>query len=200
MIWCCRTGGWWQSRSDKNCRSLPSLWRFLWNDPKDSKDFKYLLFTECPKFTPAHKSFMAKFLTPEVGETRYIVTCRLVLCCVKSCRVVSYCVVFCEVMFLWRFVRIYMLLSVRFSLITWRIRITTPMYSCCYPMKQAFPSLLCSALLYSSLLSSSLLCSALLCSSHSFSSHLFSTIIQLFFPHIVMSEAVDISAHLNLYL
>lgn len=58
------------------------------NDPKDSKDFKYLLFTECPKFTPAHKSFMAKFLTPEVGETRYIVTCRLVLCCVKSCRVI----------------------------------------------------------------------------------------------------------------
>jgi hypothetical protein len=36
------------------------------NDPKDSKDFKYLSFTECPKFTPAHKSFMAKFLTPEV--------------------------------------------------------------------------------------------------------------------------------------
>jgi hypothetical protein len=35
------------------------------HDPKDSKDFKYLNFTECPKFS-GHKSFMAKFLTPEV--------------------------------------------------------------------------------------------------------------------------------------
>lgn len=35
-------------------------------DSKDSKDFKYVTFTELPKFTPAHRSAMAKFLTPEV--------------------------------------------------------------------------------------------------------------------------------------
>ena len=37
-------------------------------DPKDSADFKYVQFTEMPKFTPAHKSAMAKYLTPEVRE------------------------------------------------------------------------------------------------------------------------------------
>jgi len=37
-------------------------------DPKDAKDFKYLTFTELPKFTPAHKSAMAKYLTPELFE------------------------------------------------------------------------------------------------------------------------------------
>ncbi len=37
-------------------------------DPKDSADFKYVTFTELPKFTPAHKSLMAKTLTPELFE------------------------------------------------------------------------------------------------------------------------------------
>ena len=35
-------------------------------DPKDSKDFKYVTFSELPKFTPGHRSAMAKFLTAEV--------------------------------------------------------------------------------------------------------------------------------------
>ena len=35
-------------------------------DIKDSKDFKYVLFSELPTFTPAHRSAMAKFLTAEV--------------------------------------------------------------------------------------------------------------------------------------
>lgn len=38
-------------------------------DVKDSKDFKYVLFSELPKFTPGHRSAMAKFLTPEVNGT-----------------------------------------------------------------------------------------------------------------------------------
>jgi len=37
-------------------------------DAKDSKDFKYLTFTELPAFTPAHKSLMAKTLTAELFE------------------------------------------------------------------------------------------------------------------------------------
>mmetsp|Transcript_27784 Transcript_27784/g.26597 ORF Transcript_27784/g.26597 Transcript_27784/m.26597 type:complete len:475 (-) Transcript_27784:400-1824(-) len=38
------------------------------DDPKNSKDFKYVSFSELPKFTPAHRSAMAKYLTPEVFE------------------------------------------------------------------------------------------------------------------------------------
>lgn len=37
-------------------------------DPKDSKDFKYVTFSEVPKFTDKHKSAMAKFCTAEVFE------------------------------------------------------------------------------------------------------------------------------------
>lgn len=37
-------------------------------DPKDSADFKYVTWTELPKFTPAHRSLMAKHLTPELFE------------------------------------------------------------------------------------------------------------------------------------
>lgn len=37
-------------------------------DPKDSPDFKYVTFTTIPAFTPAHKSLMAKTLTPELFE------------------------------------------------------------------------------------------------------------------------------------
>ena len=37
-------------------------------DPKDTIDFKYVKFTEIPKLTPAHKSAMAKYLTPEIFE------------------------------------------------------------------------------------------------------------------------------------
>jgi len=37
-------------------------------DPKDSKDFKYVTYTEFPTFTPLHKSLMAKHLTPELFE------------------------------------------------------------------------------------------------------------------------------------
>lgn len=37
-------------------------------DPKDTADFKYVKFTEVPKLTPAHKSAMAKYLTPELFE------------------------------------------------------------------------------------------------------------------------------------
>jgi len=37
-------------------------------DVKDSKDFKYVTFTEFPKFTPAHRSLIAKTLTPELFE------------------------------------------------------------------------------------------------------------------------------------
>jgi len=35
-------------------------------DPKDSNDFAYLTYEELPKFTDAHKSLMAKTLTPEL--------------------------------------------------------------------------------------------------------------------------------------
>jgi len=35
-------------------------------DVKDTKDFAYMTFDECPQFTPKHKSAMAKFTTPEV--------------------------------------------------------------------------------------------------------------------------------------
>lgn len=35
-------------------------------DPKDTRDFKYVTFTELPKFTDAHKSLMSKVLTPEL--------------------------------------------------------------------------------------------------------------------------------------
>ena len=35
-------------------------------DPKNTTDFKYVEYSEVPKFTDAHKSAMAKFLTPEV--------------------------------------------------------------------------------------------------------------------------------------
>jgi hypothetical protein len=37
-------------------------------DPKDGPDFKYVTFNELPKFTPQHKSGMAKHLTPELFE------------------------------------------------------------------------------------------------------------------------------------
>lgn len=37
-------------------------------DTKDAPDFKYVTFTECPKFEAAHKSAMAKHLTPELFE------------------------------------------------------------------------------------------------------------------------------------
>jgi len=37
-------------------------------DVKDTKDFKYVTWTECPAFTPTHRSFMAKTLTPELFE------------------------------------------------------------------------------------------------------------------------------------
>ena len=35
-------------------------------DPKDSRDFKYVTFSELPKFSAAHRSAMAKYLTAEV--------------------------------------------------------------------------------------------------------------------------------------
>jgi len=35
-------------------------------DPKDSKDFHYVIYDEIPKFGPEHKSLMAKTLTPEL--------------------------------------------------------------------------------------------------------------------------------------
>lgn len=35
-------------------------------DPKDSSDFKYVIFDEIPKLTKDHKSLMAKTLTPEL--------------------------------------------------------------------------------------------------------------------------------------
>lgn len=35
-------------------------------DPKDAADFKYITFTEIPAFAPAHKSLMAKIVTPEL--------------------------------------------------------------------------------------------------------------------------------------
>lgn len=38
-------------------------------DLKDTKDFKYLTFSELPKFTAEHKSLMAKTLTPELFES-----------------------------------------------------------------------------------------------------------------------------------
>lgn len=37
-------------------------------DIKDTTDFKYVTFTELPKFTPQHKSLMSKVLTAEVFE------------------------------------------------------------------------------------------------------------------------------------
>ena len=37
-------------------------------DPKDTDDFKYVTFTEVPKFTEQHKSAMARHLTPELFE------------------------------------------------------------------------------------------------------------------------------------
>lgn len=37
-------------------------------DQKDSSDFKYVTFTELPKFTPGHKSAMARHLTPELFD------------------------------------------------------------------------------------------------------------------------------------
>eukprot|EP00401_Gymnodinium_catenatum_P029635 CAMPEP_0117558446 /NCGR_PEP_ID=MMETSP0784-20121206/52840_1 /TAXON_ID=39447 /ORGANISM="" /LENGTH=475 /DNA_ID=CAMNT_0005355775 /DNA_START=44 /DNA_END=1471 /DNA_ORIENTATION=+ len=37
-------------------------------DPKDSTDFKYVTFSEVPKFGPEHKSLMSKVLTPELFE------------------------------------------------------------------------------------------------------------------------------------
>lgn len=36
------------------------------DDPKNSPDFKYVEYTEVPKFTDAHKSLMSKVLTPEI--------------------------------------------------------------------------------------------------------------------------------------
>jgi len=38
------------------------------DDVKNTKDFKYMIFNECPKFSPAHRSGMAKHLTPELFE------------------------------------------------------------------------------------------------------------------------------------
>jgi creatine kinase len=35
-------------------------------DSKDAGGFTYVRFSECPKFTPAHKSAMAKYCTPEL--------------------------------------------------------------------------------------------------------------------------------------
>jgi creatine kinase len=35
-------------------------------DPKDTAEFKYLTYTECPKWTPDHKSLMSKTVTPEL--------------------------------------------------------------------------------------------------------------------------------------
>ena len=37
-------------------------------DSKDTVDFKYITYSELPKFSPIHKSAMAKFLTQEVFE------------------------------------------------------------------------------------------------------------------------------------
>ena len=37
-------------------------------DSKDTADFKYITYTELPKFSQIHKSAMAKFLTQEVFE------------------------------------------------------------------------------------------------------------------------------------
>jgi creatine kinase len=37
-------------------------------DDKDSTDFKYLSFSELPKFGPEHKSAMSRYLTPELFE------------------------------------------------------------------------------------------------------------------------------------
>ena len=37
-------------------------------DPKDTAAFKYVTFGAMPKFTPGHKSAMAKYLTPEIFE------------------------------------------------------------------------------------------------------------------------------------
>ena len=37
-------------------------------DSKDTNDFKYITYSELPKFSQIHKSAMAKFLTQEVFE------------------------------------------------------------------------------------------------------------------------------------
>ena len=37
-------------------------------DAKDTSDFKYVTYSDLPKFLPAHKSAMAKYLTAEVFE------------------------------------------------------------------------------------------------------------------------------------
>ena len=37
-------------------------------DAKDTPDFKYVTYSDLPKFLPAHKSAMAKYLTAEVFE------------------------------------------------------------------------------------------------------------------------------------
>lgn len=37
-------------------------------DIKNTKDFKYVTYSELPKFTPAHRSLMAKYLTQEVFD------------------------------------------------------------------------------------------------------------------------------------
>ena len=37
-------------------------------DAKDTPDFKYVTYSDLPKFSPGHKSAMAKFLTAEVFE------------------------------------------------------------------------------------------------------------------------------------
>lgn len=41
---------------------------YNWDDPKNTKDFKYMVWTELPQFTPAHKSAMSKFLTQELFD------------------------------------------------------------------------------------------------------------------------------------
>lgn len=42
--------------------------RYNPDDPKNTKDFKYLIFDELPRFTPKHRSAMAKHLTQEVFD------------------------------------------------------------------------------------------------------------------------------------
>ena len=41
-------------------------------DPKDSRDFKYVTFSELPKFSDAHRSAMAKYLTTEVKIMQFL--------------------------------------------------------------------------------------------------------------------------------
>jgi len=40
----------------------------LAGDPKDTDDFKYFQLSEAPKFTDKHRSFMKKYMTPELYE------------------------------------------------------------------------------------------------------------------------------------